>query len=465
MTTTAFFYDLLESITERGRQILSLPRRPLSREGGIAEILQWCERLLSGHGEASGMALAEGVLLRWQALDEAQKLEFILRLNRDFGPDMARLDRAIEAYRKEPGPQTVLELHRAAEPRRQELIRRLNLAPNGIVTLVAMREALLAMMRTHPALAATDADFQHLFGSWFNKGFLFLRTIDWSTPAHILEKIIRYEAVHEIGSWEELRRRLAPEDRRCFAFFHPQLPDEPLIFVEVALTSAMPETIDELLREDRPHMAAKEAATAVFYSISNCHVGLRGISFGNFLIKQVVDILRRELPKLETFATLSPVPGFARWLAAERADEDSTLLVAADREALALLDETGWQEDADKREALSPVLGRIGASYLVEAKTSAGRPADPVARFHLGNGARLERINVLADTTPGSMRQAHGLMVNYVYRLDEIEENHERFAADGTVAVSASVKRLLGSRPARRPAPKKAGGRKEEAVS
>ncbi len=444
LASSAYFNEILQSIAERGRQILSLSARPASRPAAVDDIVQRCWRLLSSQGEASGMALAADILARWNTLDDARKLKFLIRLNEDFGPDIERLDRSVAEYRSDPNPRTVLELHRAAEPRRQELVRRLNLAPNGIVTLVAMREALLAALRDNPALATADADFQHLFGSWFNKGFLVLRAIDWSTPAHILEKIIRYEAVHEIRSWDELRRRLAPEDRRCFAFFHPQLVDEPLIFVEVALTSTMPREIADLLHEDRSHLAPTAATTAVFYSISNCQTGLKGVSFGNFLIKQVVDILGRQLPGLETFVTLSPVPGFARWLEGQRTGGAlPSFLTPSEAKHLEELDVDGWHMDQDRKARLLPVLRRAAASYFLEARTKEGKPVDPVARFHLGNGARLERINTLGDTTPTAMQQAHGLMVNYLYKLDEIEANHERFVMNGTIAAAPQVKGLL----------------------
>ena len=334
-------------------------------------------------------------------------------------------------------------LHMASEPRRQELIRRLNLAPDAIATLVRMREALLKMKASDRALETVDQDFAHLFASWFNRGFLTLRSISWSTPANILEKIIRYEAVHHIGGWEELRLRLAPEDRRCFAFFHPRLADDPLIFVEVALTTATPDTIAEVLREEREPIGAGEATTAVFYSISNCQDGLRGISFGNFLIKQVVEDLRRELPKLETFVTLSPVPGFAAWLSRERRAEVCDVLSAQDREVLQGLDTEGWHRNEELAARIRPVLMGAAAWYFLKARTPQGKVVDPVARFHLGNGARLERLNFLGDLSPRALEQSHGLMVNYLYKLDDIETNHEAFAVRGEVAASSQVRKQL----------------------
>ncbi len=438
---TSFFGEMLQTITERGRQLLPLyPREP---EIGRKTTEAMCETLLTSSGEASGMALAKTIMERWEAMEKEDRLAFMMVLLERFGPDTKRLEKAIDAYRAKRTPSTLLALNRAAEPRRQELIRRLNLAPNGIATLVSMRETLLKQKTEFPDLESVDADFAHLFGSWFNRGFLVLRPINWSTPAAILEKIIRYEAVHEIGSWEELRRRLAPDDRRCFAFFHPQLADEPLIFVEVALTKAIPTTVSEVLDADREVIAPTEARTAVFYSISNCQEGLRGISFGNFLIKQVVEDLKRDLPKLDTFVTLSPVVGFAAWLKREHADEDSEALSDEDKAALAGLDEADWAGMPASRDAVRQPMLEAAAWYFLKARNGRGKPIDPVARFHLGNGARLERLNFLANMAPGAMRQAHGLMVNYLYKLDDIEANHEAFVVRDEVVTGQSVRRLL----------------------
>lgn len=442
MNTTSFFGDMLQTIADRGRKLLSASPRDDGADT-VAAMEALCETLISSRGEASGMALANDVLSYWNRLDADRQRAFMQVLLDHFGPKSERLEKAIDAYRKEPTPAALLELHVAAEPRRQELIRRFNLAPNGIATLVRMRETLLKLKADNPDLEAVDADFAHLFSSWFNRGFLMLKPISWSTPADILEKIIRYEAVHHIGGWDELRLRLAPEDRRCFAFFHPQLADDPLIFVEVALTRDIPGTIADLLREDRVPIKAADATTAVFYSISNCQDGLRGISFGNFLIKQVVEDLKRDLPKLDTFVTLSPVPGFADWLARERRAEASDFLSAADKAKLAVLDQEGWADDEELAARVQPVMTAAAAWYFLKARNSRGRVVDPVARFHLGNGARLERINFLGDRSPRAMRQSHGLMVNYLYKLDDIEKNHEAFAGRSEVVASQPIRKLV----------------------
>jgi malonyl-CoA decarboxylase len=440
MPGTSFFGDMLQGITERGRKLLFAGSRAAKVEADLETL---CEMLLSSRGEASGMAIAAEILARWNKLDADGVRKFLLMLCDRFGPDTAKLDKAVDRYVKERSAAAIIALHAAAEPRRQELLRRLNHAPNGTANLVRMREQLLGGREQSDEYRAVDADFTHLFGSWFNRGFLTLRPIDWSTPAHILEKIIKYEAVHEIASWEELRRRLAPADRRCFAFFHPRLADEPLVFVEVALTRSVPMTINEVLDEGRTQIGADEATTAVFYSISNCQEGLRGISFGNFLIKQVVDDLRRDLPGLKNFVTLSPVPGFARWLAKARMSATDPLLSDADRKALALLDDPAWPDDEGKAAEAEGVLLPLAAHYFLIERMPDGRPADPVARFHLGNGARLERLNFLGDRSSKAMQQAHGLMVNYLYKLEDIVANHEALAQRGEVAASPLVRNLL----------------------
>jgi malonyl-CoA decarboxylase len=319
------------------------------------------------------------------------------------------------------------------------LIRRLNRAPGGTGELVAMRADLLKVLKSNKDLGALDRDIVHLLSSWFNRGFLVLRRIDWSSPANILEKIIRYEAVHEIRDWDDLRRRIDPADRRCYAFFHPTLVDEPLIFVEVALTEAIPGAIAPLLAEDRPMVAIDRARTAVFYSISNTQRGLGGISFGSFLIKQVVEELQREMPRLENFVTLSPVPGLMQWL-----KEASDVPVSEEgRALLAHLDTPGWFENAELATQLRGVLEPLAAYYFLKARSSKGRLIDSVARFHLGNGARLERIDWLGDLSPKGMRESAGIMVNYLYRLEDIEKNHEAYANQDEIAASGAVKRLL----------------------
>jgi malonyl-CoA decarboxylase len=436
----AFFSDLLSTISERGRTLLRRASSPDTKQNAL-DLLELCEALLSGRGEASGTAMAREVLDRYRQLDAAGRQAFFETLARDYGPDREKLSQAIESWRAEPSDDDASDLHFASEPRRQELIRRLNRAPGGTSDLVSMRADLLDLMNGNRDLAALDRDVVHLLSSWFNRGFLVLRRIDWSTPANILEQIIRYEAVHEIRDWDDLRRRIDPVDRRCYAFFHPALADDPLIFVEVALTETIPTAIAPLLAEERQPAGIERARIAVFYSISNTQRGLGGISFGSFLIKQVVEELRRELPKLDTFVTLSPVPGFMPWL-----KQASGVPVSDDERALLEnLDKPDWFENAELTAQLRAVLEPLAAYYFLKARTPKGRLIDSVARFHIGNGARLERIDWLGDLSPKGLRESAGIMVNYLYRLDDIEKNHEAYANQGEIAASSAVKKLLKS--------------------
>ncbi len=435
----AFFGDLLQTISDRGKKFLSRRTNAVTRS---ADFVVLCEDLLSGRGEASGVALAREILNRYAELTTGPRVAFFEALAQQFGPDRARMEKAIAAWQANPTDATATEVHHAAEPRRQELFRRLNLAPGGTAALVRMREQLLDAMGHRGDLGVVDADFVHLFSSWFNRGFLVLRDINWSTPANILEKIIKHEAVHKIRSWDDLRRRIDPDDRCCYAFFHPALNDEPLIFVEVALTDDIPGSIAPILTASREPLEASQVDTAVFYSISNCQRGLAGVSFGNFLIKQVVEEVVRDNPRLKTFVTLSPAPGFASWLKRERQSGSTRALTQEDLEALTNLDIDGWWQVDETREPVEEPLRRAAAWYFLHAKNARGLPADPVGRFHLGNGARLEKVHFLADSSDNGIRQSFGVMVNYLYDLDDIEKNHEAFAENRMVVASSAVKKL-----------------------
>jgi malonyl-CoA decarboxylase len=442
---TSFFGEMLQSIAERSRAFLRERREPArERSDGIVEL---CEALLSGRGEASGVALANEILADYAGLTTGPRIAFFEVLAKTFGHDQTRINAAIAAWNRSPSAAAAAELHRASEPRRLELFRRLNLAPGGTGALVHMREQLLDALDHRDDLAVVDNDFIHLFSSWFNRGFLVLRRIDWSSPATILEKIIRYEAVHEIRDWEDLRRRIDLPDRRCYAFFHPALVDEPLIFVEVALTREIPDAIAPILADKREVDEPERATTAVFYSITNCQRGLAGVTFGHFLIKQVVEEVCRELPRISNFVTLSPAPNFAAWLKRERANEGSIALDAKDREALGALDRANWWRDEELVEAVGEPMLRAAAWYYVRARNSRGLPVDAVARFHLGNGARLQRLNWIADTSERALEQSFGLMVNYLYDLDYIEQNHEAYAQQHTVVAASAVSRLARSLP------------------
>src|SRR5712675_2617997 len=399
---------------------------------------QLAAALLSERGEASGAQVARELHHMLRALDADDRHSFQRYLATEFQPDRVALRTAAERYLADTTVEAAAALAQAADPPRQELLRRMNVAPGSTGALIAMRSELTAHLHDEPELKLLDADLRHLFASWFNRGFLELRRIDWQSPAAVLEKLIAYEAVHEIKGWDDLQRRLA-SDRRCFAFFHPALPGEPLIFVEVALVqglaTAMPPLLAQETDEEAAQAQAARADTAIFYSISNRQDGLRGVAFGNFLIKQVVEELKAEFPQLKRFSTLSPVPGFRRWLGqrlANGGDPDAALLPQ--------LESGGWWKDAAQSEKLRAPLLRLCARYLTR------RPSiriDPVARFHLGNGARLERINWLGDSAPRGIQESFGIMVNYLYDHDSIEDNHEAFVRDGIIVRSPEVDTLL----------------------
>lgn len=429
--------QLWSSIADAGRELLRLRLGPRRR---AVEVL--CRELLSVRGEASTLALARELVETWRTMPPGERAAFLRLLADEFGPDLEAVRRAAEAFLSAPGRETLALLRRAGEAPRVELFRRMNTAPGGTRAIVELRAELLRAMADDPALAELDRDLHALLVSWFNPGFLTLTRIDWGSPAALLEKLKGYEKVHRLDSLEAFKRRLAA-DRRCFAFFHPVLPEEPLIFVQVALTSGLADRIGPLIDPAQPVAPPAEADSAIFYSISNCQDGLRGVTLGNFLIKLVVATIQAELPRITRFATLSPVPGFARWLAAEL-EAGSALVSEEERVLLGRLAEPGWHTDPELARALEPVLSGLCAWYLIKARRN-GRPIDPVARFHLGNGARLERINWLADTSPKGLAEAHGLMVNYAYDPARIEQNHELFV-EGEFVHARMVEKLLAGR-------------------
>jgi len=418
-------------------------------------LVSLCEALLGERGEVSGAALAREALAAYLALDERGREEFFDTLAQEFAPSPEAVGKAADAYRYDPTPQNLIQLQEVIDTARQELFRRLNMAPGGTGALVEMRRQLLRGLKKQPAWSAIDADLLHLFRSWFNRGFLRLERIDWRTSAMVLEKLIQYEAVHAVQGWGDLRRRLEA-DRRCFGFFHPQLPDEPLIFIEVALTHGLSAQVQPLLDVTSPVAAPAQADCAIFYSITNCQEGLRGTSFGNLLIKQVAEELKREFPHLRTFATLSPIPGFRRWLAQTETRVQLSLGPNAEHRLalLSAIDQPGWHSGAVP-EALRKLLMRLCAWYLLHAKQGA-EPLDAVSRFHLGNGAALERLNWLGDTSESGMARSAGMMVNYIYRLEDVEHNHERYFADHAVVASREVQKLARKSPLAASAEKRA---------
>ena len=423
-----FLQRLLGSLSHPG-----MPSRAAVRSARRAASI--CHDLLSQRGEVSGALIAREALSAYQSL-EGQALEaFFSFLVKEFSLDPEAVGRYADAYRKDPSPGNLVRLQRAVESPRQELFRRLNMAPGGVGVLLEMRRRLLGGLAEHPHWTSIETDLAHLFRSWFNRGFLVLQRIDWRTSALVLEKLIQYEAVHEIQGWHDLRRRLQA-DRRCYAFFHPTLPDEPVIFIEVALTRGMSAKVQPLLAPDSPVVDPVSADCAIFYSITNPQEGLRGISFGNLLIKQVAEDLGREFPRLKTFATLSPIPGFRKWLAGGTGLREGDPRHAELAALLAKLDVPDWSKDKGRAAEMLKQLTRLCAYYLLYAKQDDDEPLDAVARFHLGNGARLERLNWLGDTSATGMRRSAGLMVNYVYRLDDVERNHEAYARENRIVAA-----------------------------
>lgn len=409
-------------------------------------------------GETAVRARLASILGLYAELGDEGRKVFMKLLIDEFGADEAAIARAIATYNASTEPRArrraESQLRHALASPRVRILRHFNLLPEGVKFLVDLRADVHRYIRQSPELEVIDDELFALFSSWFDVGNLELRRISWHSPAALLEKLIAYEAVHEIRSWSDLRNRL-DTDRRCYAFFHPRMPEEPLIFVEIALVAGMASNVHALLDEAAPRMDPQTAQAAVFYSISSTQPGLRGVSFGDFLIKRVVEQLSSELPKLKTFATLSPIPGLRKWLDARIKAKDASLFgpeeatrlarsagVADPYEGLALLMERELDKDAETAATLAPVVTHLAARYLVEEK-DADRPLDPVARFHLGNGARLERINWLADTSPRGLRQSVGVMVNYLYKLGDIEANHEAYARKGRVTISDAVKRSL----------------------
>ena len=410
-------------------------------ERGLDEFLRTCRRLLSARGEANSAGHAATALQQYQLLSEPSQLSFFEHLDQDFGLDPAKVLEAAQQYAATPTVQTLKNLTSVAEPPRQELLRRLNRAPGATALIVQMRRQLLRVLPLHPQLASVEADFFHLLSSWFNPGFLEMQQVDWNSPAQLLEKIIQHEAVHAIDGWDDLRRRLQP-DRRCFAFFHPQLPAEPLIFVEIALVPQIPAAIAPLIEKAAQPVEPKHFKVATFYSISNCQPGLRGVSLGNFLIKRVAERLHAEFPSIRTFCTLSPIPGFVRWLdevnveAAELKPLQAKLQAALNK----LSRENRYTDPLAASRNERDALLALASIYLVHVSPTV--TGDPVAKFHLRNGARLQRINWAADLSKNGLRQSFGMMVNYMYKLHKVEEYHERFL-NGEVVRTPAVARLV----------------------
>lgn len=444
------FSRVISSVIDAGREILARRGFGSSPEGsGPDALINACQRLLEHRGEASGLALASEITSAYRMLDNAGRERFFMGLASEFDVDEAEIMAAADRYKDSPDAASLASIVKAVEAPRQKLFRRINMSPDGTATLVAMRGKLIPLVRTTPALSAVDSDMRHLFISWFNKGFLEMRRIDWGSPAMVLEKIIEYEAVHEINGWSDLRNRLAP-DRLCYAFFHPAMPNDPLVFVEIALTQGVADKVGPLLAQPREMIDPQKMNTVIFYSISNCHPGLAGVSFGNFLLKHVVEEIHREIPAIRQFVTLSPIPGFLNWLRQQNLAEFVDIRGQAIVEKI-LADEE-FVEAGKISDGSSPHIGldaesatvllKLCAHYLLNARRD-GLAWDPVARFHLGNGASLHQLNWAADLSEKGLSQSHGIMVNYLYDLNKIEVNHDEYFDQSKISGSKAIRKLL----------------------
>jgi len=432
-------------------------REPTERE--IERVRSQLQECAEGRGgEVSTRQRAARLAETYLRLDDAGRHAFLRMIALEFGPDPAAVAAAHEAYQAAVGSDEQWDaearLRAAMRSRRLRILTQFNAIPQGVKFLVDLRADLLRLVAEDPLLKPLDRELEARLSAWFDVGFLELQRITWSSPAALLEKLVEYEAVHEIRSWADLKNRL-DSDRRCYAFFHPRMPLEPLIFVQVALVEELADDVQRLLDIDAPLADADKATTAIFYSISATQTGLRGVSFGNFLLKRVIDDLKRDFPKLRTFATLSPIPGLVRWAAQNPeavtgaiTDADWKRLAAAGADApespllRGLLEgSSDWMQDHALAAALRAPLLRVAAFYLTQAHRNS-RPVDPVARFHLGNGARVERLNWLADTSARGLSQSWGMMVNYLYDPDRIEQNLEAFEHDGRIDASPAVRRM-----------------------
>ena len=426
MIKISFFNDLINSLFDKPNKKKSF--NFFSDKKKILSTKDFIDNVALAKGEVSALGYAEFLMQHCEKLDEKELIIFFKLMRENFDISSLELSQAVDEYKVNSNSENLITLMKFSEPKRREIFRRCNGISRGTIRLVNLRKRLLGILKKNPELKAVDYDLVYLLKNWFNRGFLILRPINWETPAHILEKIIAYEAVHEINSWDELRLRLAPKDRRCFAFFHPAMQDEPIIFVEVALMKNIPSKIQDVLEEKRDFLEPDEANVAVFYSISNCQKGLSGISFGNFLIKQVANDLKFEFNNIKKFVTLSPVPGLRNWIKNKKPKFEMTL------------------EKFKKSEQflkVEPSLMNCAGNYFLNSDRSDGMPNDPVARFHLGNGASLEQINYLGDTSLNGLNLSGGLMVNYLYDLDKVEENHEAYTSENKLNISKNAKKDL----------------------
>ena len=424
MSKFSFFSDLVNTLFDKKNRKKNFSF--LFEKKQNKSLLEYIENVNDAKGEISALSYSEELLEYLSQCDHKTLVSFFEYLEKDYDLEINSIEAVFKNYNKKKEYNFYKDIKKISESKRLEIFRRLNSTQHGTINLVKLREKLLDLLDKHPNFRKIDFDLSSLFKDWFNRGFLILKPIDWETPANILEKIIEYEAVHQIKSWDELRSRLEPDDRKCFAYFHPAMEDEPLIFIEVALTKNIPAKINEILDPNRLMIKSQEATTAVFYSISNCQKGLQGISFGNFLIKQVAKDLQNNFENLSKFVTLSPVPGFNKWL--KSIDTN-------------FFNKMYNKLSTNKIQKSEAILNENILKYFFISNRIDNLPNDPVARFHIGNGAILERINFLSDTSEKGLEQSLGFMVNYLYNLEDVEINHEKYVVDKKINTSKSLEK------------------------
>ncbi len=416
-----FFKDLLGTLLDRTTNWL---KNSKVENRSIEEL---CFDLLSSKGEVSAMSLSKKILDYYLSLDEKEKINFFLLLIEKMDLDLKKIDKALDAYKTFPNHEKYHGIIKSTVSNRSKLFNRLNQSSGATSQLVKMRSDILKLSKFNKKLSIIDLDLKNLFISWFNRGFLVLRPITWESPADILEKIINYEAVHTFNNWEDLKSRLEPSDRKCYAFFHPAMPNEPLIFVQIALTSGIPNSIQNILSEKREILSLEKANTATFYSISNCQHGLQGISFGNSLIKTVVQEISRNFPKINNFVTLSPIPNFTNWL--------KTINIKIENSKTKKNIKSAYNYLKNNPKFSSD----FAAHYLINIHNENGSIVDPVAKFHLTNGAIIHEIHDKADISERGIKQSNGHMVNYLYNLEKVTENHEKFVVENKIMASEKL--------------------------
>ena len=429
--------EIISSIADVGQKLF---KKSVVKKNNLDSIISLCDDLISNKGAAFGITVARDITDLYQTLTPQNKLLFFKKINEKYKPSHTKVTEAIENYQKTQNDKNLYKLFVTSEGKRRELFKRMNMAPNGISTIVSLREDLLKILGENKDLIPLDDDLRELFKSWFNPGFLKLAKITWDTKAAVLEKIMKYERVHEIKDMDELKRRLG-EDKRFFAYFHPALEDEPIIFVQVALTNGLGKSVQEITKPRSD--GDKKYDTATFYSISNCQEGLSRVTLGNFLIKRVVFEIQEELPNIKHFGTLSPIPGFRDWFSYLEDVKIKNILGEIPLENISFLKSTDLKVGDPRIVSNKEAITKLVAHYLMNEKNHKQLPINDVCRFHLGNGAIIDDIVINANVSEVGLNRSFGVMVNYLYELKNIEKNHEEYINNKTIIISDKLKKII----------------------